>query len=277
MDSGLRNSEHPKRFPGVQNPTLIRQFNALTCPASFEAKMPHAAVHPLSPPCGEHPANSPIRRQKGPIMRTIEPDTLDIAVGELRCVSTHRKASLEELTALRIARDCIDEMLQACVDELKAQHDESFWSELSRALAITPASARKEFDRAGAGSDAPVRKTPQRLASPTERVKLFWRSHRDRFQWDFLPADFLHAVYEHWMGEEFPGETVLPPKTFTRRLQSAVIASPAGWLYTRSRLGSLMDGHEPLAERLKCWTAPQDNNARYGLRRTSCMRAMRTA
>ncbi|WP_241987047.1 hypothetical protein [Cryobacterium sp. Sr3] len=82
-----------------------------------------------------------------------------------------------------------------------------------------------------------------------------------------MPVDFLHALYADWMSEEFPADTPLLKKAFTRRIKTVATAS-GEWLYTRSRPGSMMDAAEPLTARVPGWTRNRSDDAQYGLRRS---------
>ncbi|WP_166789786.1 primase-like DNA-binding domain-containing protein [Cryobacterium fucosi] len=194
-----------------------------------------------------------------------------LAIGELRCVSPQRPASLDELVALRTARDCIDELIRSCVDELRTDPQSNHtWQAVADALrASSAAAARQQY-----GSS---------LAPADEHVLAFWHEFEDSFAWDFLPVDFLHPLYTQWMSEEFRADTPFPKKAFTRRLKAA--ATPSGdWVYVRSRVGSMMDAAEPLASRVPGWSGAAAGNAgagtegsagspQYGLRRSATMRA----
>jgi hypothetical protein len=196
-------------------------------------------------------------------MRTTE-QALNTAIAELNCLSTHRSASLDELTALSAARDCVDELLHACVaelrDDLQTIHT---WPAIAYALGSSSVSTvRQQY-----GS-----KRPAADAGADEQVLSFWRTFTNRFTWDFLPTDFLHALYVQWMNAGIPDATPLPKKAFTRRLKGAATAS-GGWLYVRSRPGSLMSAAEPLTSQLPDWIQEASNDAVYGLRRTGSPRA----
>lgn len=191
-------------------------------------------------------------------MRNTE-QTLSTAIGELRCLSPHRPASLDELVALRAARDCIDELLRSCVAELRADaKNAAAWTDIAYALDSPSAGAARQLY--GAHST---------LAD--KQVLWFWEAFADRFAWDFLPASFLHALYIQWMSVEFPEGPRFSKETFTRRLKAAAEAS-GQWAHTRSRPGSLTDAAEPLAAALPGWTYDGSGRAVYGLRRNGTVR-----
>ena len=69
------------------------------------------------------------------------------------------------------------------------------------------------------------------------------------------------------MSEEFPADTLLLKKAFTRRIKTVATAS-GEWLYTRSRPGSMMDAAEPLTARAHGWARDRSEKTQYGLRRS---------
>ena len=150
-------------------------------------------------------------------MRNTE-QTLSTAIGELRCLNPDRPASLDELTALSAVRDCVEEMLRACVDELRTDADATHtWAGIAYALGSPSVSATRQ--RYGSG-----------LAPADEQVSLFWQDFAERFVWGFLPTDFLYALYMQWMATLYPTDAPLLKKAFTRRLQIAV-AGTGDWQY----------------------------------------------
>jgi hypothetical protein len=191
-------------------------------------------------------------------MHTSE-QTLRTAIGELNCVSVHRPASLEELTALSAARDSINELLRSCVEQLRTDAPlTNSWSVIADALGSSAASnVRQKYGT--------KRTVPS--ANANERVLSFWNEFAERFTWDFLPVGFLHALYAQWMSEHFPEDSPLSKETFTRRLIPIATAS-SKWSHTRSRPGSLMPAEEPLAAQLTDWTHDGSNAAAYGFRRS---------
>lgn len=102
---------------------------------------------------------------------------------------------------------------------------------------------------------------------PDEQALTFWRTFAPQFAWDFLPSDFLYALYVHWMGQQFPRDTPHLKKALMRRLKDTV-ANSGTWFHSRSRPGSLMDAEEPLAARATGWTHVRSDDAIYGLRRS---------
>lgn len=48
---------------------------------------------------------------------------LPTAIAELRCIGEDRPASLDDLRALKLATDCITELLRACVDQMRSEPD----------------------------------------------------------------------------------------------------------------------------------------------------------
>lgn len=58
--------------------------------------------------------------------------TLERAIGELRCLRPGELAGIDELHALRAARDSIDELIQVCVDELRLHpHAAHTWASIA--------------------------------------------------------------------------------------------------------------------------------------------------
>jgi hypothetical protein len=189
-------------------------------------------------------------------MRNTE-QTLNTAIGELRCLSPHSPASLDELTALSAARDCVDELLRSCVDQLRADpQSPKAWADIAYALGAVSADAARQ--RYGSG-----------LTLADEQVRSFWEAFVERFAWDFLPAGFLHGLYTQWMCAEFPADAPLSRETFTRRLKAPATAT-GEWLHTRSRPGVLMDAAEPLVKLLPQWIHDEESDrAVYGFRRSA--------
>lgn len=191
-------------------------------------------------------------------MRNTE-QTLNTAIGELRCLNPDRPASLDELTALSAVRNCIDEMLRACVTELRTDpqttHD---WSTIAYALGSSSVNAARQ-------------KYGSALAPAEEQVLNFWNAFAEDFVWGFLPTTFLHALYVQWMSEAFPEDETLLKKAFARRIKS--VATTSGeWVYGRSRPGVLMDQAEPLTQRVRQRLRSEVEGGQYGLRRTATVK-----
>ena len=209
------------------------------------------------------------------------------AIRELSSLSPARPAALEDLVALSAAREYVDQLLRACAEELRADPQTAhIFAAMSYAVSAAPVAS------------APVASAPVSYASPyayaaratqpsatrTERapygskvdpcdgqVSSFWQAFAEHFAWDFLPGEFLHALYTHWMSTRRPCESPLSKEALTRRLK-AVVEDSGEWLYTRSRPGILMDAAEPLAELLPHWSLTCPERAVYGLRRSSTVR-----
>lgn len=101
------------------------------------------------------------------------------------------------------------------------------------------------------------------------QIEFFWHTVSTRSTWDFLPADFIFALWISWPSAEAAtdlGAAALAQATFTKRLKSIATAS-GDWIYIRSRPGALMDAHQPLAELVPDWTHNGSNAAIYGFRR----------
>lgn len=180
----------------------------------------------------------------------------DMAVSELGCLSKDEPAVLHELIALRAARDHIEELLNVCVTELRANPlTAPSWASIAYALGSPSASAARQ--RHGS--------VPLNIDAD-QQVISFWRTFAEQFVWDFLPGDFLHALYEQWMSTTFANDTPLLKKALTRRLKVIATAS-GGWSYSRSRPGSLISDQEPLAARVPHWSRGDTDAAIYGFRR----------
>lgn len=181
---------------------------------------------------------------------------LATALGELDKLDTGRHASLEDLVALSTARDCIEELFRACTEQLLADPEISpVWEAIASAIKLP---AQKK---------TPAQKAANFLSESDEQVLAFWNTFADRFTWDFLPADFLHGLYEHWLTEQYPHAVAFSKTALTRRLKSAAARS-GDWFHTRDRPGTLMAAHEPLAARVPHWRHNGSDAAIYGLRRS---------
>lgn len=179
---------------------------------------------------------------------------LATALAELDKVATDRRASLEDLIALSTARSCVDELFRSCTDELRADPAVApMWEAISSAIRLQP--------------NRTASKAKNVLSQPDEQVLEFWDAFAPRFAWNFLPMDFLHALYEHWMAERHPQDVAFSRKALSRRLMSAAARS-GDWFHTRARPGTLMNATEPLASRVPHWCHDGSDAAIYGLRRS---------
>lgn len=179
---------------------------------------------------------------------------LATAIDELTKLSTGQPATLEDLVALSAARDCIDELFRACTDELRNDPRVApMWEAIAVATKLQP------------------QRSPGRQKSaiyqPEDHVELFWTTFAGRFTWDFLPVDFLHALYIQWLSEQHPRVVALSKYTLTRRLKCAA-AKSGDWFHTRARPGTLMKASEPLTARVPHWGHDGACAAIYGLRRS---------
>ena len=190
---------------------------------------------------------------------------LRAALAELNNLNPNDPASLAELAALSNARECIDELLRTCVAELRADPgNAASWPAIAAALRSSSAAAAQQPPSA-----KPPAATAAWLANAHAdgQILAFWQAFAELFAWDFLPVDFLHALYADWMNQEFPTDTHLLKKAFTRRIKTVATAS-GEWLYTRSRPGSMMSAAEPLCARVPGWNPDPSDHAQYGLRRS---------
>ena len=204
----------------------------------------------------------------------ITQQALGTAIAELHCLSPDRPASLEELTALSTARDCIDQLMRDCVVQLREDHPPIAWSEIANVLG-TPsvAAARQRYGSevavANTGAGTALGKTGVKYNAPaTERILVFWLSIAEQFSWGFLPVSFVHALYVAWMTAEFPAEQPVGRTAFTGRLKPIAAATATGeWRYTRLRAASLLGAPEPLCARVPAWSVTDLEKAQYGFLR----------
>ncbi len=181
-------------------------------------------------------------------------DHLLLAIGELQCIQDGSPATLSELSALAIAQREIDDLLRACVQELRTDPKQPrSWSEITGAVQSDSTNAvKKRFSVS--------------TAIELEQVAAFWTDHSEQFAWDFLPNGFLYALYRAWPQATGRG---LSKETFMRRL-IAVAVDSGRWEHIRSRPGSRMQASEPLVRTAKTWSHNgADSRALWGLRRVA--------
>lgn len=184
-------------------------------------------------------------------------------IEELSLLDTTRPASFDDLVALNIARRSVEALLRACAEELGTDPKMAFLCDaLTVATELSPSPAR------GSRRQRSTQHSAQK-ADPRAnlRVRSFWREFAPEFAWDFLPLEFLHALYAQWLHEEFPGDAVFTRETFGRRLKATAIAS-GEWVHARSRPGYLMGAAEPLLARTSGWVPDESDRAFYGFRRS---------
>ncbi|ALE93769.1 hypothetical protein AOC05_17910 [Arthrobacter alpinus] len=176
------------------------------------------------------------------------------ATAELAKLSTDQPATLDDLVALSVARDCIDSLFRSCTDELRSDPRVApMWEAMAAAIKLQ---GKQGFSK------------PKTVhCEADQQVLMFWNAFADRFAWDFLPVDFLHALYAHWMAEQFPQEVAFSKTALTRRLKRAS-ATSGNWFHTRARPGTLMHASEPLTARVPGWSHDGSDAAIYGLRRS---------
>lgn len=198
--------------------------------------------------------------------------TVSAALNDLGYLDPSRPATLHELIALSSARARIDELMHACITELRA--DDALapsWKAIAFAAGSSSSdAARQKYSEpfVGGHSETPV--LPN-VVSANGPIVSFWLHFADRFAWDVLPMNFLYALYSQWMADEHPADTPRLPKAFARHIRDAATAS-GEWTYARSRPGSLMDDTEPLLARLPQWSRNETDEAVHGLRRTTSVR-----
>lgn len=183
---------------------------------------------------------------------------LATAIGRLTGLNPERPVSFDDLVALNVARECVNALFNDCVDELSVDPEAMpLWAAVASAIELSAPTASSKHKAPSSGIAA---------AGAGARVVKFWDTFAERFAWDFLPTEFLHALYAQWMEARHPMELALPKTTFTRHLK-AVLANSDSWFYTRSRPGSLMSADEPLMAHLTSWQHDGSYDAIYGLRR----------
>ncbi len=187
---------------------------------------------------------------------------LSTAMRRLASIDPEQPSCFENLVALNAARNCIEALFKSCSEELSSDPETAdLWE------AVASAAAVQSKDRKS--KNLPVR-TSQQYENPArsdEQAEMFWNAFADKVAWDFLPVDFLHALYTQWMSEQFPGAVQFSKGALTRRLKRAA-AKSGDWHHSRSRPGSLMRAAEPLAERVPEWSHDGSNATIYGFRRS---------
>ncbi|WP_311879117.1 primase-like DNA-binding domain-containing protein [Microbacterium forte] len=187
-------------------------------------------------------------------MRNVD-DNLTTAISELQCVQTGTPATIDELNAIRIARDRIELLLRSCVTELR-EHPTlpASWKDISTALDSDSAHAvRKRFSTT--------------LAVELEQAERFWGEYGTRFVWDLLPNGFLYALYRSWLVNALPGHAGLSKETFMRRLLT-VVQESGGWEHVRVRAGDRMRSPEPLLKLFTTWSPSSiEGRAVWGFKR----------
>lgn len=187
--------------------------------------------------------------------------TLAEVLSELSGLISEPRASFDGLIALNAARESIDVLYTAYVNEL-SRGDETapVWDAIATAVSVSSSGA----DSAALGK--PCNAAASSTTHDRKRINDFWADHSQQFQWDFLPMNFLYELYFQWMREQVPNEAPLNRHTFTRRLKS-MLDDNDRWTYQRSRPGCLMREREPLAQRVG-WRHDGTDAAIYGLRRS---------
>ncbi len=169
------------------------------------------------------------------------------AVQELLSSVAHGTATLDELRNLVAAQVVLDELVRSCLEQLR----DGAGSAGSPVHSETPAA---DFGWAGDASAI--------------QVARFWAAFGGLLAWDFVPTDFLHALYLDWRPSDPDGRgsVELTSAAFARRINVTATAD-GSWAYARMR-GSrqTMGAFEPLLDRVE-WEIPADGRARYGIRR----------
>lgn len=166
--------------------------------------------------------------------------------------------------ALNTVRETVNALFASCVEELGADPAaEDLFKAVGAALELqAPQRKQRGTTRTAYGWQADAGPG----STSDLRVRTFWREHRDRFPWDFLPTAFLYPLYRHWFASRFPREVELSQMVFARVLKPVATAG-GSWIYTRSRPGCLMDAAEPLTGQALGWEHDGSDHAIYGLRR----------
>ncbi|SEN98560.1 hypothetical protein [Cryobacterium luteum] len=200
--------------------------------------------------------------------------TLGTAIAELNCVRPSTNASLDELTALNVARDCVDQLLRNCVTELRADPQTTHtWGAIGYVLDSSAHAVQQKYSPTPTvpaltePAPAPLLET-QPNHEPSD-AEVFWEAYAGCFSWNFLPSDFLHALYLRWMDTERPGITPLQKCALTRRLKKVIASesSPGEWFYTRARAHAPMSAAEPITALVPAWTPDTSDKPLYGVRR----------
>lgn len=126
------------------------------------------------------------------------------------------------------------------------------WSAIAAALGEPSTSAvRRRFN--------------QHTNASYESVAAFWSVREALFESDFLPINFLHALYAAWSGRDQPNRELMSQRFFSHRLKP--IAALSGWSYARSRSSTATAPQEPLPSDIPLWTPSNGTVGIYGLRR----------
>jgi hypothetical protein len=200
--------------------------------------------------------------------------TLGTAIAELNCVRPGTSASLDELTALNVTRDCVDQLLRACVAELRADpHSNHSWGAIGYVLDSSAHAVQQKYSPA-ATEGAPASMLETQPDHEVSDVEVFWDAYARLFSWNFLPADFLHALYLHWMDTERPEATPLKKCALTRRLKKIFVNERASgeWFYTRARAQTPMSAVEPITALVPDWSPDTSDKALYGARRRTSIK-----
>lgn len=185
---------------------------------------------------------------------------LPTAIAELRCIGDDRPASLDDLRALKLATECVQELLRACVDQMRSEPDAyQSWARIADVLDSDSVSATKQ-------------RFLSRSMRAEDQVAAFWETFSNRFAWGFLPTEFLYALYLGWMRRDHSEHEVMARESLIHRLR-AVACQGGLWEYRRVRARPMTLFPEPLLELAGGDFRPSDNRARYGLRRADTNRA----
>lgn len=179
---------------------------------------------------------------------------IDYTVSLLQCMSADSPATLDELTALSLARAEIDALTRACVADLRSNPQRGHtWSEVAEALG----SAEPDAVR--------MKHSPRASSSPVatdEHVARFWRTVSPQLAWDFLPSNFIHALFVWWLRDEYPQRTAPSERALIRRVKAAALPSRE-WVHDRVRPRRALP-REPLLDHLPDYIAPSDSRAFWG-------------
>lgn len=98
---------------------------------------------------------------------------LDTIAAELARLNTDRPASLDDLVALSVARDCIEELFRSCTDELRADPRVApLLNAMTAAIKLQPKHGAAKQKKESCDSE--------------QQVLMFWNAFAGRFAWDFL-------------------------------------------------------------------------------------------
>lgn len=215
----------------------------------------------------DHGASYFVRMPPAASATSVVPTTRRKPVKPNKLILSPELMSGEELIALTAVRDQVNYLLQV----------------VHEGRAVQPKSSNPSQDR-GIPLERPLHVTTEirkhHSSDPSsfdKNVLRFWQEYSGRFAWDFLPAGFLHALYDRWAQIELPAThpfLALRQNTLAGRVKRIAMAS-GEWSYVRCRPRLLMTSDEPLTELVPAWKPDMSGTAIRGLRRVIAFRTHR--